>query len=94
MLAAIKLGAVVGPLFEAFMEDAVKERIADCEGTYLIASPELIKRVPRAELPSLQTVWITAEPEQCKGDEISLYAEARAIEAEEDIIEWLTESMG
>ena len=28
MIAAIKLGAVVGPLFEAFMEDAVKERIS------------------------------------------------------------------
>ena len=89
MLAAIKLGAVVGPLFEAFMEDAVKERIADCEGTYLIASPELIKRVPRAELPSLETVWITAEPEQCKDDEISLYAVARATEAQDNIIEWV-----
>ena len=89
MLAVIKLGAIVGPLFEAFMEDAVKERIADCEGTYLIASQELIKRVPREGLPSLQTVWITAEPEQCKADEISLYAEARATQAEEDIIEWV-----
>lgn len=89
MLAVIKLGAIVGPLFEAFMEDAVKERIADCEGTYLIASRELIKRVPREALPSLQTVWITAEPEQCKADEISLYAEARATQAEEDIIEWV-----
>ncbi|GGN61972.1 acetate--CoA ligase [Oceanobacillus indicireducens] len=89
MLAAIKLGAIVGPLFEAFMEDAVKERIADCEGTYLIASPELIKRVPREELPSLQTVWITGEPEQCNGDEISLYAEARATQAEEGITEWV-----
>ncbi len=89
MLAAIKLGAIVGPLFEAFMKDAVKERVADCEGVYLIASPDLIKRVPRGELPSLQTVWITAEPEQCKDDEISLYAEARATEAEDDIIEWV-----
>lgn len=89
MLAVIKLGAIVGPLFEAFMEDAVKERIADCEGTYLIASQELIKRVPREALPSLQTVWITAEPEQCKADEISLYAEARATQVEENIIEWV-----
>lgn len=89
MLAAIKLGAIVGPLFEAFMKDAVKERIADCEGTYLIASTELIKRVPREELPFLQTVWITGEPEQCNGDEISLYAEARATQAEEGITEWV-----
>lgn len=89
ILAAIKLGAIVGPLFEAFMEDAVKERISDCEGTYLIASRELIKRVPREKLPSLKTVWITAEPEQCSVDEISLYAEARAIDADADIIEWV-----
>ncbi|MCZ2257875.1 acetate--CoA ligase [Sporosarcina sp. G11-34] len=89
MLAAIKLGAVVGPLFEAFMEDAVKERIHDCEGTFLIASPELVKRVSRKELPSLTTVFITAEPELCKGDEISLFEEVRKFEVEENIIEWV-----
>lgn len=59
MLAAIKLGAVVGPLFEAFMSDAVRDRIADCEGTFLITDMELYKRVPRDELPSLQTVFLT-----------------------------------
>ena len=59
------------------------------KATYLIASPELIKRVPRGELPSLKTVFITAEPEQCKGDEISLFAEARTVEVKEDIIEWV-----
>ena len=37
MLAAIRIGAVVGPLFEAFMEEAVKDRINDCEGS--ISSP-------------------------------------------------------
>ncbi|MDN7245605.1 acetate--CoA ligase [Planococcus shenhongbingii] len=89
MLAAIKLGAVVGPLFEAFMEDAVKERIQDCGGTFLIASPELVKRVQRDQLPSLTTVFITAEPEQCTGDEISLFEEARNVETEENIIEWV-----
>ncbi|WKA60280.1 acetate--CoA ligase [Planococcus shenhongbingii] len=89
MLAAIKLGAVVGPLFEAFMEDAVKERIQDCGGTFLIASPELVKRVQREQLPSLTTVFITAEPEQCTGDEISLFEEARNVETEENIIEWV-----
>ena len=89
MLAAIKLGAIVGPLFEAFMEDAVKERIYDCEATFLVASPELLKRVPRKELPSLTTVFITAELEQCLDDEVSLFAEVRNIEVEENITEWV-----
>ncbi|MCZ2256891.1 acetate--CoA ligase [Sporosarcina sp. G11-34] len=89
MLAAIKLGAIVGPLFEAFMEDAVKERIYDCEATFLIASPELLKRVPRKELPSLTTVFIAAELEECIDDEVSLFAEVRNIEIEDDIIEWV-----
>ncbi|MGK7377623.1 acetate--CoA ligase [Planococcus sp. 1R117A] len=89
MLAAIKLGAVVGPLFEAFMEDAVKERIQDCGGTFLIASPDLVKRVQRDQLPSLTTVFITAELPHCTGDEISLFEEARNVETEENIIEWV-----
>ncbi len=31
ILASIKVGAIAGPLFEAFMEDAVRDRINDCD---------------------------------------------------------------
>lgn len=57
ILAAIKVGAIAGPLFEAFMEEAVKERMYDCEAQYLITDETLAKRVPFNELPSLKKTW-------------------------------------
>ncbi|MYL51327.1 acetate--CoA ligase [Halobacillus litoralis] len=59
MFAAIKIGAVVGPLFEAFMEEAVKDRINDCEGKYLITEDSFLDRVNREEIPSLTTIFTT-----------------------------------
>lgn len=64
ILAAIKVGAIAGPLFEAFMEDAVRDRINDCEGTLLITDQELGKRVPTQDIPSLQTILYVEDIEQ------------------------------
>lgn len=89
MIAAIKLGAVVGPLFEAFMEDAVRDRISDCEGRFLITDSELVKRVPKQDLPSLETVFITEGPEKCREDEISLVEELAKTKPQNDIVEWV-----
>ena len=50
-LRAIKLGAIVGPLFEAFMEGAVRDRLEDSEATVIITTKELLNRVPVDELP-------------------------------------------
>ncbi|UOQ48243.1 acetate--CoA ligase [Gracilibacillus caseinilyticus] len=74
ILATIKIGAIAGPLFEAFMEEAVRDRINDCEGTLLITDQELVKRVPREDIPSLEKVLfvedIEIEPlEQVQGDQ-------------------------
>ncbi len=92
MLAAIKLGAIVGPLFEAFMSDAVRDRINDCEGTFLITDEELYKRVPREDLPSLHTVFLTdAEGEN---GEISLPKELKNVENTESQIEWVDPEHG
>src|SRR5699024_6761303 len=63
ILAIIKIGAIAGPLFEAFMEDAVKDRINDCNGTVLITDNELIKRVPQDDIPSLQTILLVNDIE-------------------------------
>ena len=42
VLGAIKIGAIVGPLFEAFMEGAVHDRLEDSEAKVLVTTPELI----------------------------------------------------
>ncbi|WP_058306764.1 acetate--CoA ligase [Gracilibacillus massiliensis] len=64
ILAAIKVGAIAGPLFEAFMEDAVRDRINDCDGTLLITDQELAKRVPQQDIPSLQTILYVEDIEK------------------------------
>ncbi len=87
MLAAIKLGAIVGPLFEAFMEDAVRDRIQDCEGTFLITNKEFLPRIPRKDLPSLSTIFITDEATE--DDTISISEEVKQIENLESVIEWV-----
>jgi acetyl-CoA synthetase len=72
MLAVVKLGAIAGPLFEAFMEEAVRDRIQDCAGRFIITDPDLAVRIPRDDLPSLEKVFITAGADRCRAGEISL----------------------
>jgi len=57
-----KCGAVVGPLFEAFMEDAVRDRLQDCGASVLVTTPELEKRVPFSQLPALRRVILAGDP--------------------------------
>ncbi|MFS0646013.1 acetate--CoA ligase [Siminovitchia sp. 179-K 8D1 HS] len=61
ILGAIKLGAIVGPLFEAFMEGAVKDRLEDSEAKVLVTTPELVGRVPVDELPALETIFLVGD---------------------------------
>lgn len=58
ILGAIKLGAIVGPLFEAFMEGAVRDRLDDSEAKVLVTTPELLNRVPVEELPALKHIFL------------------------------------
>ncbi len=89
MLATVKLGAVAGPLFEAFMEEAVRDRIADCDGRFLITDPDLAVRVPRSDLPSLEKVFVTAGVEQCREDEISWNGILAATQVTDSPTEWV-----
>ncbi|WAA10107.1 acetate--CoA ligase [Fervidibacillus albus] len=61
MLGGIKIGAIVGPLFEAFMEGAVRDRLLDSGAEYLVTTPELLERVPEKDLPDLKTIFIVGE---------------------------------
>lgn len=74
ILAAIKIGAIAGPLFEAFMEDAVRDRINDCRGTLLITNREMVSRVPQNDIPSLETILyaedIEAAPVENGGEQV------------------------
>ncbi|MCT8137355.1 acetate--CoA ligase [Anaerobacillus sp. CMMVII] len=61
LLGAIKLGAIVGPLFEAFMEAAVYDRLNDSQAKVLVTTPELVGRVARDNLPSLEKIVLVGD---------------------------------
>ncbi|MBS4198293.1 acetate--CoA ligase [Bacillus sp. FJAT-49732] len=88
ILAAIKLGAIVGPLFEAFMEEAIRDRISDCEGKFLITNEEYLQRVPLHDLPSLTTIFLT-DQHSTTANAISIPEELRQTDVKEDVIEWV-----
>ncbi|RKP55343.1 acetate--CoA ligase [Cohnella endophytica] len=61
LFGTLKVGAVVGPLFEAFMETAVRDRLQDSGAVAIITTPALLGRVPRAELPDLKHVIVLGD---------------------------------
>jgi len=56
LLGIIKIGAIAGPLFEAFMETAVRDRLKDSGAVAIVTTPTLAERVPAHELPELKHV--------------------------------------
>ncbi|HLR79545.1 MAG TPA: acetate--CoA ligase [Bacillota bacterium] len=52
----LKTGAIAGPLFESFMEQAIYDRLYDSEARMLITTKELYRRVPHDRLPELEAI--------------------------------------
>ncbi|MDF9842865.1 MULTISPECIES: acetate--CoA ligase [unclassified Paenibacillus] len=88
LLGVLRVGAVAGPLFEAFMETAVKDRLEDSGAVALVTTPELLKRVRREELPALRHIIVVGGAVEEQGI-ISYEAEMAAAKAELEP-EWLT----
>lgn len=53
-LGALRIGAIPVPLFEAFMEEAVVDRLNDSQTSLLITLPSFLNRVPQDKLPYLK----------------------------------------
>jgi acetyl-CoA synthetase len=87
-LGTIKVGAVVGPLFEAFMGDAVKDRLENSEAIALITNKDLLKRVPIEELPALKHIILVGGVEEEKEGHYSFEDEMAKASTELDI-EWV-----
>ncbi|HJB78300.1 MAG TPA: AMP-binding protein, partial [Candidatus Nosocomiicoccus stercorigallinarum] len=60
-IGAIKIGAIVGPLFEAFMEKAVVDRLEDSEANILITTSDLLERVPYNDIDTLEHVFVVGD---------------------------------
>ncbi|MCA1065973.1 acetate--CoA ligase [Rossellomorea aquimaris] len=93
LLGAVKLGAIVGPLFEAFMEGAVRDRLEDSEAKVLITTPELLKRVPVSELPNLKHVFLVGE--EIEEDDVHIDFLTKFTEASDKLaVEWVDRQDG
>ncbi|NTW73091.1 MAG: acetate--CoA ligase, partial [Eubacteriaceae bacterium] len=61
LLGILKAGAIAGPLFEAFMEGAVKDRLEDSGAKAIITTSELVNRIPIDELPDLEYLIVVGD---------------------------------
>src|SRR5690606_25648803 len=61
MFGALKMGLIVGPLFEAFMEGAIYDRLDDSEAKAIVTTPALVSRIPFDKLPNLKTIFLVGE---------------------------------
>ncbi|ANU12692.1 Acetyl-coenzyme A synthetase [Planococcus halocryophilus Or1] len=61
MFGALKMGLIVGPLFEAFMEGAIYDRLDDSKAKSIITTPELLERIPYDRLPELETIFLVGD---------------------------------
>ncbi|MGO4888737.1 acetate--CoA ligase [Anaerobacillus sp. MEB173] len=93
ILGAIKLGAIVGPLFEAFMTGAVRDRLEDSAAKVLVTTPDLLERVPMDELPNLEKVLVVGEDVKEEGKVVDFNSKLK--EASKDLaIEWVDREDG
>ncbi|URN93243.1 MAG: acetate--CoA ligase [Candidatus Pristimantibacillus lignocellulolyticus] len=92
-LGSLKIGAIVGPLFEAFMETAVKDRLADSEAIAIVTTPALLSRIKRDELPALKHIIVFGNDVE-EGDGIVSYDRLMAESSDEQNIEWVDREDG
>ncbi len=74
---ALKLGAIIGPLFEAFMEAAVYDRLENSEASVIITTPDLLERIPFDKLPYLQHVFVVSQSGGINENYIDFLAEMK-----------------
>lgn len=93
LLGSIKIGAIVGPLFEAFMEQAVRDRMEDSGGVAIVTTPSQLPRVPVKDLPELKHVIIVGDDLELEPGQIDFHKEMAAA-SEELEIEWVDREDG
>ncbi|HWJ02556.1 MAG TPA: acetate--CoA ligase [Verrucomicrobiae bacterium] len=94
VLGTVKIGAIVGPLFEAFMEDAVRDRLQDSEAVAIVTTPAMKNRVPKAMLPALKyTILVGAGDGPLEDGEVS-FEQEMAKASKEFEIEWVDREDG
>ncbi|NBJ69082.1 MULTISPECIES: acetate--CoA ligase [Clostridia] len=93
----LKIGAIAGPLFEAFMEQAVHDRLENSEATALITTSELLSRVPYEKLPHLKDIILIGDgdvPENTQHTSFHHYETEMKKSSRKLDIEWMDREDG
>ena len=93
MFGALKMGLIVGPLFEAFMEGAIYDRLDDSEAKSIITTPELLSRVPYDRLPKLETIFLVGDEVNEQDGQVDVLKHLTASSDKFDV-EWLDKEDG
>jgi len=93
VLGIIKVGAIVGPLFEAFMETAVKDRLQDSGAVAIVTTPALLSRIKREELPELKHIILFGDDVKEEEGVVS-YSRLMQEQSDEANIEWVDREDG
>lgn len=90
VLGILKIGAICGPLFEAFMMDAVRDRMQDCDAVALFTTPKLLERVDLPNLPALKhVILVGARDEDLTDPRFHSFEKLMAEAAREFDIVWV-----
>ncbi|MBB6454387.1 acetyl-CoA synthetase [Salirhabdus euzebyi] len=88
-LGILKKAAIAGPLFEAFMEQAVHDRLEDSEAKMLITTPDLLERVPQDKLPHLKQIVLVGDTTGFEGDQYIDFQKEMNEASESFDVEWV-----
>jgi len=86
----VKAGAIAGPLFEAFMEEAVKDRLVDSEAVAIVTTAGQKSRIKKDEIPSLKYVIVIGDEESNLAPYELSYEKLMAEASEDFTPVWLT----
>ncbi|QOT00889.1 acetate--CoA ligase [Brevibacterium sp. JNUCC-42] len=93
VLGVLKNGAIVGPLFEAFMEAAVRDRLENSEAVAIVTTPALLPRVPVKDLPHLKHVILVGEGNELTEGQVSYEKQMEQASDEFDMV-WVDREDG
>ncbi|MGE6367722.1 acetate--CoA ligase [Planococcus kocurii] len=93
MFGALKMGLIVGPLFEAFMEGAIYDRLDDSRAKSIVTTPELLDRIPYDRLPELETIFLVGENVKAQDGHVDVLKQL-PVSSDTFDIEWLDKEDG
>lgn len=92
MIGILRIGAIAGPMFEAFMEEAVRERLSDSGAKAVVTVPELYERIPVNDLPNLEFI-VLANTEETTDEKQILFSDLMS-HSDDYVMEWVDREDG